>query len=134
MKFKNFHAFITLGTLLLLTVGYLWLRLSSSTGCSGCCGVDTPVSFGYDTARDLSRVATALSFPCALFLGLWLLDRRRSLAIAMMLQKSISFQTVRRYMRNGVWQAIAMAILVPIGIHLAGTFAINNYGGLCGGL
>jgi hypothetical protein len=149
MRNHNLQVFIGIALVAVLGAAYTWAQLSSAShGSSGGGLVGAPVDprygqgaevgslcdYGYDAARDWSRIATALSIPATIVFGLWRLDRRRDIAIASMLQNSISLETVRRYMRNGVWQAIAMAILAPLGIHLAGTFAINNYGGLCGGL
>ena len=69
--------------------------------------------YGYDTARDISRLLTALSFVIVLF-------------IPMNKQKKMS---VRRVML----ELFALAS-IPVLIHLAGTFGINNFGGLGGGM
>lgn len=68
--------------------------------------------YGYDCARDLSRLATALSFVLACLVG-WLRRnkvKRDRLAI----------------------ELLALA-LIPILVHLIGTTMINNMGGLGGG-
>jgi hypothetical protein len=74
--------------------------------------------FGYDNARDVSRVCTALSFVVSIIFGFW--SRRK---------------------RNGqppgvsMWMlVIGLAFGVATMVHLVGTFLINNFGGLGGGL
>ncbi len=69
--------------------------------------------FGYDTARDISRGITFLSF---VLVALW---------------------PVKKETRNNARKMLLTVIArlaVPFFVHLAGTFAINNYGGLGGGL
>ncbi len=74
--------------------------------------------YGYDTARDISRVITALSWLVSIPLGIMLIrSRRRTGTTTFTLAKGI-----------------ALAISVPTAVHLLGTFMINNYGGLGGGL
>lgn len=73
--------------------------------------------YGYDTARDISRVVTAIStVPCAL-------------------------TGMRMAMGSGggdgavnVAKGLGVGFGGPTAIHLIGTFAINNFGGLGGGL
>jgi hypothetical protein len=69
--------------------------------------------FGYDTARDISRAVTVLSF----FL-VWFIFPI----------KSRNTMTARRAAIE-----ILGRIAVPILVHLAGMYAINNFGGLGGG-
>ncbi len=72
--------------------------------------------FGYDTARDISRIVTALSFLLALGIA-------------------ISFLRSRKTSTTGdYWRAAGLIVILPIIVHLVGTFMINNYGGLGGGL
>lgn len=69
---------------------------------------------GYDVARDLSRVATAVSFVLACLFG-WL---RRN-----------------RVKRDRLAIELVALALIPVVVHLVGTFAINDIGrGLGGGL
>lgn len=68
---------------------------------------------GYDCARDLSRLATALSFVLACLFG-WL---RRN-----------------KVKRDRLTIELLALALIPILVHLTGTFMINNMGGLGGGL
>lgn len=68
-------------------------------------------NFGYDTARDLSRFVTAMSVVAVLIIGIFK-------------KKKTAKQEVRE------WLALAV---IPVLVHLAGTFMINNYGGLGGG-
>lgn len=72
--------------------------------------------YGYDTARDISRLVTAASFLVSLVVAGFFLKSRKSLS----------------------WPVLAksggLIGIVPVIIHLLGTFIINNYGGLGGGL
>jgi hypothetical protein len=72
--------------------------------------------FGYDTARDIVRLLTAISFVLSLFVALNYLKGREKIT------------------NNVIWKAAAMLLLVPICIHVGGTFFINSFGGLGGGL
>ena len=67
---------------------------------------------GYDCARDLARIATALSFVLACLFG-WL---RRN-----------------RVKRERLAKELIALALIPILVHLIGTFLINDLGGLGGG-
>ncbi|MGH9553640.1 MAG: hypothetical protein ACRD3W_29935, partial [Terriglobales bacterium] len=64
-------------------------------------------------ARDISRIVTALSALLSLFIGGYLIAKRR--------------YGVKKRIITG-----AMIVLIPTLVHLCGTFAINNYGGLGG--
>ena len=68
--------------------------------------------YGYDTARDISRLVTVVSFAIAFFVPM---DKRKEANI-----------------RRVAIELIALAC-IPILVHLAGTHIINNYGGLGGG-
>ncbi|MDQ5936195.1 MAG: hypothetical protein QG574_3531 [Cyanobacteriota bacterium erpe_2018_sw_21hr_WHONDRS-SW48-000092_B_bin.40] len=68
---------------------------------------------GYDCARDLSRMATALSFVLACLVG-WL---RRN-----------------KVKRDRLAIELFALALIPILVHLIGTSMINNMGGLGGGI
>ena len=74
--------------------------------------------FGYDSARDISRVSTALST----------------------IPSSVAGMKVACGSRDGGESAMNVAKGLGIGfggptaVHLIGTFAINNFGGLGGGL
>lgn len=72
--------------------------------------------FGYDTARDMSRMGTALSTLIALIIAAGVL-------------RSGGAITSSRLIR-----AVVLVVAVPTVVHFVGTFAINNYGGLGGGL
>jgi len=67
--------------------------------------------YGYDRARDISRMVTALAFFICLFVPM---DKRI---------------TVKR----GLVELILLAC-VPLLVHMIGTFFINNFGGLGGGM
>lgn len=67
--------------------------------------------YGYDTARDISRLVTAVSFLIAFFLPM---DKKKAINL-----KRIAIEL------------IALA-LIPILVHIAGTYFINNFGGLGG--
>lgn len=69
--------------------------------------------FGYDTARDISRAITAVSF---LLVVLWPITKEK--------RNNLSKLSL----------TILARLCVPFFVHLAGTFAINNYGGQLGGL
>jgi hypothetical protein len=68
--------------------------------------------YGYDTARDISRLVTAVSFLIALFVPM---DKKKA--------KNLKLIAI---------ELIALA-LIPILTHIAGAYLINNFGGLGGG-
>lgn len=72
--------------------------------------------FGYDTARDIARVLASISGLIALIIAI----------VYVRGQKSIT--------PNILVKAAIFVIAVPTVIHLMGTFVINNFGGLGGGL
>lgn len=72
--------------------------------------------FGYDTARDISRFATVLTFVIACIVAVFFVRG----------QKPLSNQRLAK--------AAALILLAPWVTHMIGTFMINNYGGLGGGL
>ena len=77
-------------------------------------------NFGYDTARDISRLFTAMStIPCV-WAGSKIIWGHSDGAI----------MNPVRYVLTG----LSVAFGGPISVHLLGTFAINNFGGLGGGL
>jgi hypothetical protein len=90
--------------------------------------------YGYDTARDCSRLATAASLFLSVPLGIWRLNRLRVMSLKLMLDHGVSLHRIRVFLSKRRWQAIALIILIPLGIHLIGTYLINNFGGLGAGL
>jgi hypothetical protein len=81
--------------------------------------------YGYDTARDISRVCTTLS---AIILSMIALVRGR------MAIRLAANDTNR--VRKIAWVVTRwgfLTVTVTLFVHFVGTFAINNYGGLCGG-
>lgn len=74
--------------------------------------------FGYDTARDVSRVVTALSTVPSSLAGMKIAFGQRDGGEAAM----------------NVAKGLGVGFGGPTAVHLIGTFAINNYGGLGGGL
>lgn len=72
--------------------------------------------FGYDTARDLSRLCTGLSFLFGSTL-VWMSRQREQ------------GRTLKVFLV--AWWAL---IVLPVSVHLFGTFLINNLGGIGGGL
>ena len=74
--------------------------------------------FGYDTARDVSRVMTALSTVPSSLAGMKIAFGQRDGGEAAM----------------NVAKGLGVGFGGPTAVHLIGTFAINNYGGLGGGL
>ncbi len=72
--------------------------------------------FGYDTARDISRFATALTFVIACIVGFLFVNGKKPLS------------------NQRLAKAAILILVAPIAAHLVGTFIINNYGGLGGGL
>ncbi len=77
--------------------------------------------YGYDLARDCCRVITALSTIPASMAGAKIVH---------------SFAYEGNAMGNatrGILTALAVTFGGPIAVHLIGTFAINNFGGLGGG-
>ena len=74
--------------------------------------------YGYDTARDISRVVTALSTVPSSLAGM-----------------KIAFgQSDGGESAMNVAKGLGVGFGGPTAVHLIGTFAINNYGGLGGGL
>lgn len=71
--------------------------------------------FGYDTARDISRATTALSLLI-------------SIAVAGFYLRSAMFTGTR------LGKAVILVFTAPTIVHLVGTFMINNFSGLGGGL
>lgn len=74
--------------------------------------------FGYDTARDISRVVTALSTIPSSMAGMKIAFGQRDGGEAAM----------------NVAKGLGIGFGGPTAVHLIGTFAINNFGGLGGGL
>ncbi len=74
--------------------------------------------YGYDTARDLVRLLCSLSLMLAIPVGILLLRTRKG----------------KSHAKYAIAKVIALVIAVPVSIHLIGTFLINNFGGLGGGL
>jgi hypothetical protein len=85
-----------------------------------------PADFGYFTARNISRLCSVLSL---IIMGA-IAFARRKMAI-----RRIAVDDTSRQLKiariTAHWGVLA--VLVPLFVHLAGTFAINNFGGLCGG-
>jgi hypothetical protein len=82
--------------------------------------------FGYDTARDILRVCSALS---AIIMCTIALVRGR-----MAIRKIAADDTNR--VRRISWVVTRwgfLAVMVTLFVHLVGTFAINNFGSICGG-
>jgi len=74
--------------------------------------------FGYDTARDISRVVTALSTIPSSMAGMKIAFGQRDGGESAM----------------NVAKGLGIGFGGPTAVHLIGTFAINNFGGLGGGL
>lgn len=74
--------------------------------------------YGYDTARDISRVVTALSTVPSSLAGMKIAFGQRDGGESAM----------------NVAKGLGVGFGGPTAVHLIGTFAINNYGGLGGGL
>jgi hypothetical protein len=74
--------------------------------------------YGYDTARDVSRVVTALSTIPSSLAGMKIAFGQRDGGEAAM----------------NVAKGLGVGFGGPTAVHLIGTFAINNFGGLGGGL
>ncbi|MBZ0189712.1 MAG: hypothetical protein K8F91_25930, partial [Candidatus Obscuribacterales bacterium] len=72
--------------------------------------------FGYDTARDISRLLTLVSGIFSTFVAVFFLRCQKARTA------------------SAIGKAVAFALAVPIVVHVMGTFIINNYGGLGGGL
>ncbi|MBX9569722.1 MAG: hypothetical protein K2X77_12570 [Candidatus Obscuribacterales bacterium] len=74
--------------------------------------------YGYDTARDIARVATFLSFIVSIVFGLRIASN--------MAKKDSKGMAVAK--------GVAFTLFLPTVVHLLGSFFINNFGGLGGGL
>jgi hypothetical protein len=72
--------------------------------------------YGYDTARDILRGVTALSSMLSIFLAYLMIKRRKPGDYRIMVKAGL------------------FAVGMPLLVHLLGTFLINNFGGLGGGL
>jgi hypothetical protein len=106
----------------LLVITCLWTAAASAQGLVGApvdprygvsCGTAGPLSdYGYDTARDISRLITAISFLIALFVPM---DKKKE-----------------GNLRLIAIELVALAF-IPIIIHIAGLYYINNFTGLGGG-
>ncbi|HEY9774771.1 MAG TPA: VIT domain-containing protein [Planktothrix sp.] len=71
---------------------------------------------GYDTARDIVRILTAISLLISIVVA----------AMFLRSQKATEGKAIAK--------AVCLVLGVPVTIHLLGTFFINNFGGLGGGL
>lgn len=74
--------------------------------------------YGYDTARDISRLLTLLSLIVSTIFGLRIASNKTS-------------KTTRGI---AIAKGIGFAFLLPTMVHLIGTYFINNFGGIGGGL
>jgi len=74
--------------------------------------------FGYDSARDVSRVVTAMSTVPSSMAGMKIAFGQRDGGESAM----------------NVAKGLGVGFGAPTAVHLLGTFAINNFGGLGGGL
>jgi hypothetical protein len=68
---------------------------------------------GYDAARDIARLVTAVTFLIVFFIPL---DERKKDKVAVLVTELVGLAAI------------------PLLVHLAGTFIINNFGGLGGGM
>ncbi|MBU6455338.1 MAG: hypothetical protein KGS72_26440 [Cyanobacteria bacterium REEB67] len=72
--------------------------------------------YGYDMARDISRMLTGVSLLLAVIVALAFLRGRKSIS------------------RLAIAKAVTLVLAVPLVVHIVGTYVINNFGGLGGGL
>lgn len=72
--------------------------------------------YGYDRARDIVRVLTALALLISTAVAIAFLRGRRPLTF------------------GAVCQAVGVGLVAPLAVHLVGTLLINNFGGLGAGL
>lgn len=72
--------------------------------------------YGYDTARDISRIATALAFLIASSISFWFVRSKKSVTKAVVIK------------------AVSLVFLVPMIVHCLGVFMINGCAWLGGGL
>ncbi len=72
--------------------------------------------FGYDTMRDISRWITAISLFVALLFGV------------------SAFRSRKAHSLGEIVQTSCKVCAIPLVVHLLGTYLINNFGGLGGGL
>ena len=89
--------------------------------------------YGYDTARDVCRVITFASFWSALLAGCYNIGNARRKARLWLLNDA-SKRVVALLVRREIWRAVYWIIILPLSIYLIGTYCINNFGGLDGGL
>ena len=89
--------------------------------------------YGYDSARDISRIATIASFWSALLAGCYNIGKARKKAHTWLLNDA-SRRVAKLVVIREIWRAIYWIILLPIAVHLLGTWCINIFTGLAGGL
>jgi len=80
--------------------------------------IEQLADFGYDTARDCSRFVTLLSYFVSSYFAVRL----------------IFFAGIKKITPGLYLRGLLLQYSIPIFVHSAGTFFINNYGGIGGGL
>lgn len=78
--------------------------------------VGAMADFGYDAARDICNLVVGISLLLSILLGTQYLRTRKTVT------------------QGAVIKAVALILMVPTIVRVLGTFVINNYGGLGGGL
>ena len=103
------------------------------SGFGGCCNqVSALADYGYDTARGSVNFSTLFSAVAMSLLTTWRVAIVRG-RLKKILTVTPTFDATRRLGRTCLrW--ISATVALPTAIHLIGTFAINNFGGLSGSL
>jgi hypothetical protein len=72
--------------------------------------------YGYDTARDICKMITLATILLSILLAVLFVRNQKPLRA------------------GAVFKACGLVLFVPLAVHLLGTFLVNNFGGLGGGL
>ncbi len=107
IAFASLFAFLGIGWLLTQTFGYTdcsFAGVATDPRYGACTEVGTLADYGYDTARDISRLVTFVTFVICFFV-----PRTKSVSV----KRAIA--------------EIAGLLCIPILVHLAGTYVINNF-------
>ena len=119
-KVRNYLGDLAASTLLTLASG-IWLSAKAAGGIAGAVvdpafgqgnGVHSFADFGYDDARKVANILTAIA---AVIVFLIPLDRNKKLSTRRLILRQLALASI------------------PVLIDLAGTFMLNNFGGLGGG-
>lgn len=87
--------------------------------------------YGYDTARDISRLVTFVGFFTTLIRGFFSV-RQKIKQSRQWLVRNASTRAAGMLVKRELGWTLLWLLAVPFVLHSLGTFAINNFGGLGG--